>query len=53
MEYPIRKEIHDYIFDLLFYRLPVDGDDLDSVECSIVADEIIDMIDEKYNIKEK
>lgn len=53
MEYPIRKEIHDYIFDLLFYRLPGEDNDLNSVECWIVADEIIDMIDEKYNIKEK
>lgn len=53
MEYTIRKEIHNYIFNLLFYHIPAEGADLDTGECNDIADDIINMIEDKYNVTEK
>lgn len=50
MEYKIRKEIHEYIFNLLFGDLDFD---LKIAECNDIAEDIINMIEDKYDVTEK
>lgn len=50
MEYTVRKEIHEYIFDLLFGNL---DSDLNQAECNDIAEDIINMIEDKYDVTEK